>query len=140
MSTLAIDGSSDLEGGGRLASALRGLDLLVLALALPVFLIVGWPMLGYAVAAGAWLLGRALRLAADRYGARALARSDRRSALGARAASTLARVWILALAILIVGLAEREAGLAAALLSLAVFSAYLAGQLLSGLLESREGR
>jgi putative exporter of polyketide antibiotics len=37
-------------------------------------------------------------------------------------------VWLIALAVLLVGLAEREAGLAAALLSAALFTVYLAAQ------------
>jgi putative exporter of polyketide antibiotics len=40
----------------------------------------------------------------------------------------LGRVWLVALAVLLVGVAEREAGLAAALLSVALFTVYLAGQ------------
>ena len=35
--------------------ALRHLDLVVLALALPLFLVAGFPMLGYAAGAVAWL-------------------------------------------------------------------------------------
>ena len=37
------------------------LDLVVLALALPVFLLAGWPMLGYAAGAVAWLAQRAIQ-------------------------------------------------------------------------------
>jgi hypothetical protein len=119
----------------------RHLDLVALALALPVFIVVGAPALGYAVAAGAWLAGRAIKLAADRHSARALGRADRRSALGALAFATLARVWLLAMAILLVGLAEREAGLAAAVLAAWVVTAYLAGQAVVHLLEpGEEGR
>ena len=39
----------------------RHLDLVVLALALPVFLLAGWPMLGYAAGAVAWLAQRAIQ-------------------------------------------------------------------------------
>ena len=41
-------------------------DLALLALALPVFLLAGWPLLGYAVAAGAWLAQRGIQFAATR--------------------------------------------------------------------------
>jgi hypothetical protein len=44
------------------------------------------------------------------------------------AGATLARVWLIALAVLLVGLDEREAGLAAALLSAALFTVYLGAQ------------
>ena len=41
-----------------LPDVLRNLDLLVLLLALPVFVVVDAPLVGYLVAGGAWLLGR----------------------------------------------------------------------------------
>jgi hypothetical protein len=134
LSTLAIDGSERL-GPGRAASALRFADLGVLAIALPVFLIAGWPMLGYAVAAGAWLVARVIQLAAERHARSSLAAGNRRSAMGAIAFARMGRVWLIALAVLLVGVVEREAGLAAAVLSAALFSAYLAGQGLAHLIE-----
>jgi putative exporter of polyketide antibiotics len=50
----------------------------------------------------------------------------------------MGRVWLIALAVLLVGILEREAGLAAAVLSAALFSCYLAGQGLAHLV-AREG-
>jgi putative exporter of polyketide antibiotics len=47
-------------------------------------------------------------------------------------------VWLIALAVLLVGLAEREAGLAAALLSAALFTVYLATQFVTRLLAAEE--
>ena len=135
MSTLAIDGSSSVSSGSRTAFALRYGDLALLAVALPVFALAGWPLTGYAVAAGAWVAQRLIQLAADRRASRALADGDRRRALGFLAAATLARVWLVALAILLVGLAERESGLAAALLTGALVTVYLPGQFLSRLFE-----
>ena len=38
--------------------AIRFLDLVLLAVALPVFLVAGLPMLGYAAGAAAWLVQR----------------------------------------------------------------------------------
>jgi hypothetical protein len=113
-------------------------DLALLALALPVFLLAGWPLAGYAVAAGAWIVQRGIQVAAMRRAARAHRRGDRRTALGIMAGVTLARVWLIALAVLLVGLADREAGLAAALLSAALFTVYLATQFLTRLLEPPE--
>lgn len=129
LSTLAIDTSERLDGGGRVLAALRYADLGLLALALPAFVLYGWPLLGYGVLAGAWLAQRVVHLMASRHAARAVARGDRRGALGALAGATLARVWITSLAILLVGLAEREAGLAAAVLAAVLFTAYLSSQL-----------
>jgi hypothetical protein len=106
----------------------RYADLALLALALPIFLLAGWPLLGYAVAAAAWLSQRGIQITASRRVTRAERRGDRRAALGILAGATLARVWLIALAVLLVGLGEREAGLAAALLSAALFTVYLATQ------------
>ena len=135
LSTLALGGSSRVQGAGVARIALRNPDLILLAIALPVFLLGGLPIAGWAVATAAWLVGRGVKLLADRRGARALAEGDRRTALGLEAASTLARVWILALAVLLVGLAEREAGLAAAVLAAAVVTVYLIGRMIGHLAE-----
>ncbi len=118
MSTLAIDGSSPpSERRGRLTTVLRYADLALLAAALPVFLLAGLPMIGYAVAAAAWLVQRGIQALADRRVKTALLAGRRQNAMGVLAATTLGRVWLVALAILLVGkLAEREDGLAAALL------------------------
>ena len=102
LSTLALDGSE--RGARRPGLFVRYADLLVLALALPIFLLAGWPLLGYAVAAAAWLAQHAILAAADRFAAASLAAGDRRRAIGAIGAATLARVWLVALAILLVGL------------------------------------
>jgi hypothetical protein len=117
-----------MEGGGRVTLALGYADLALLALALPVFVLAGWPLGGYVVAAGAWLVQRGIQVAASRRATAAQKRGERRAALGILAGATLARVWLIALAVLLVGLAEREAGLAAALLSAALFTVYLATQ------------
>jgi hypothetical protein len=113
----------------------------VLALALPVFLIAGWPMLGYAVIAVVWLVQRGVQLAAERRTARALAEGDRRSAMGVLAGSILGRVWLVTLSILLVGgLAERQDGLAAAILSAVLVTVSLGTQALSRLFEGGEDR
>ena len=111
---------------GRPSALLRYADLGLLALALPIFLVAGLPMLGYAVAAAAWLAQHAILLAADRGSARALVAGDRRKALGIVGVATLSRVWLVALSILLVGLlGEREDGLAAAVLTFALVTLHL---------------
>jgi hypothetical protein len=117
-------------------SFVRQRDLVVLVVALPVFLIAGFPMLGYAVAATAWLVQWTVHLLGERRAAVSLAACDRRGALGVVAATTLGRVWLVALAVLLVGvLADREDGLAAAVLSAALVTAYLISLFGSRLLE-----
>jgi hypothetical protein len=139
LSTLALDGSE--RGARRPGLFVRYADLLVLALALPVFLLAGWPLLGYAVAAAAWLAQHAILAAADRFAAASVAAGDRRRAMGAIGAATLARVWLVALAILLVGLlGEREDGLAAALLCLVLVTVHLICLGLTKLLYSEPSR
>jgi hypothetical protein len=116
-------------------AVLRHFDLVVLALALPVFIVAGLPMLGYATAAGAWLAQRGIAHLTAR---RALAATSIRARLGWTASSTLARAWLVALAILLVGLADRDAGLAAAVLAGALVTAHLIGLAISRLLAPEE--
>lgn len=113
----------------RAATLVRWLDLVVLGLALVAFLAAGWPMLGYVVGAVAWLAARAIGVVATRRMLAALAAGDRRSAFRTTAISTFGRVWLVTVAVLLVGLlGEREEGLAAALLCAALFTTYLAGE------------
>jgi hypothetical protein len=114
-------------------------DLLVLAVALAVFLLGGLPMLGYAVAAAAWLIQRGIQAFATKRAAAELAAGKRQRAMGVIAATTLGRVWLMATAVLLVGLAEREAGLAAAILVLVLFTISFAAQGLAHLFGEPEG-
>lgn len=106
----------------------KHLDLLVLAAALAVFVLGGLPLLGYAVAAAVWLAQRGIQVLAARRAATELAGGNRQRAMGTVAATTLGRVWLMATAVLLVGVAEREAGLAAALLLLVLFTVSFAAQ------------
>jgi hypothetical protein len=113
----------------------KHVDLLALAAALAVFAIGGLPLLGYAVAAAAWLAQRGIQVLAQRRANEALAAGNRQRAMGLVAGSTLGRVWLMVTAALLVGIAEREAGLAAAILLLALFTISFAAQGLAHLLE-----
>ena len=118
----------------------RNFDLLVLIIALPIFIAIDAPLAGYFAAGGAWLIGRAGKAAADRRRAVAIEHANRNAVLGLTAAAMLGRLWILAAAILIVGLAvDRDAGLAAAVLAAALVTAYLAGEGVATLIEGQEG-
>jgi len=103
-------------------------DLLVLAAALAVFLLGGLPMLGFAVAAASWLAQRGIQMLAGRRAQAELSAGNRQKAMGIIAATTLGRVWLMATAVLLVGLAEREAGLSAAVLVLVLFTVSFAAQ------------
>jgi hypothetical protein len=115
-------------------------DLLLLAAALAVFLLGGLPLLGYAVGAAAWLAQRLIQALAARRVAAELAAGKRQRAMGILAATTLGRVWLMTTAILLVGIAEREAGLAAAILVLVLFTVSFAAQGLAHLFGEPEGQ
>lgn len=103
-------------------------DLIALLVALAVFLIGDLPLLGYAVAAVVWLLQRGIQVLAQRRMKQELAAGNRQKAMGFVAGSTLGRVWLMATAVLLVGIAERESGLASAILLLALFTISFAAQ------------
>jgi hypothetical protein len=101
--------------------ALRYLDLVLLALALPLFLVAGLPMLGYVAGAAAWLVQRGLQVWLNR---RAEASDDPRTVVGITAGSMIGRGWLVALTIFAAGLRDEDAGLAAAVLVIVLFTAY----------------
>jgi uncharacterized membrane protein YkgB len=109
-------------------------DLIALLIALAVFVIGDLPLLGYAVAAAAWLTQRGIQMLAQRQMKQELAAGNRQKAMGIVAGSGLGRVWLMATSVLLVGIVERESGLAAALLLLALFTLSFAAQGLNHLL------
>ena len=107
---------------------IRYLDLLLLALALPLFLLADLPLLGYAVAAAAWIAQRGINAFAT---SRAKNSDDPREVVGLLAGSMIGRGWLVAGSIFAVGLAgSREDGLAAAVLSIALFTIFFATQMI----------
>jgi hypothetical protein len=128
LSSLAVDGDNAV-GGSRLAVAIRFFDLFLLAVALPVFLAADLPLTAYGVVALVWIAATAVELYTERRVRRELAAGNRRDAMGWVAATTLGRVWLIATAVLLVGLLdEREAGLAAAVLSVILFTVHFVGR------------
>ena len=107
---------------------LRYLDFAVLLLALPIFVAADLPLLGWLGAAVGWTLQRLIQHAIEQ---RARASDDPRTVAGLLTGSMIARGWIVAGSIFIVGLAEREAGLAAAILSITLFTFYFTSQMLT---------
>jgi hypothetical protein len=100
------------------------LDLAILAIALPIFVIAGWPLFGYAAGAFAWLAQRAINEVLSR---RAAASDDPKTVAGLIAGSMIGRGWLVALTIfgayLIAG-RDDAVGLAAAVLVVILFTAY----------------
>ena len=103
-------------------------DLLLLAAGLAVFLLGDFPMLGYAVGAVVWIAQRLVQVFAGRRATQELAAGNRQRAMGIVAATTLGRVWLMATVVLVTGLSDREAGLAAAVFVLVCFTVSFAAQ------------
>ena len=100
---------------------IRYFDIVLLVVALPVFLIGGLPMLGYVAGGGVWLVQRAIQLYATK---KAVEADDPRTTVGIVAGSMIGRGWLVALTIFAAGLKDEEAGLAAAVLVIVLFTAY----------------
>jgi hypothetical protein len=108
-------------------ASVRYLDVAIVVLAAPFVLLTGAPTLGYLVGAAVWIATRAIGVAVERY---ARTRESARAQVGLSFGVLMGRAWVLALTILVVGLAgEREDGLMAALLALVAFTVYLAATL-----------
>ena len=126
---------------------LKHADLVVLALALPLFLVAGFPLAGYATGAVAWLVQKAIKEVSERraleIGRRGMgdphrdpsaAIADMRKVAGITAGSMIGRGWLSALAIFAGWfLAGRDdsVGLAAALLVIVCFTAYFSTALVT---------
>lgn len=116
----------------------KHVDLLVLAAAAVVFVVGGFPMLGYATAAAAWLAQRGVQWLAQRRSGEALKAGNRQRAMGIIAATTLGRVWLMATIVLVVGLLENSAGLSSAVLLAALFTISMGASGFAYLLEPEE--
>jgi hypothetical protein len=98
----------------------RYMDFGVLIAALPIFLLGDLPIAGWAVGAGGYAIQRIVR---DVLANKARESEDPRTVAGILVASMLARGFLIALALLGVGLAvSNKAGLCAAVLFLAAFT------------------
>src|SRR4051812_33005911 len=100
---------------------LRNIDLIVLAIAVPVWIAADLPVLGYAAAAIGWLSARFFQSWVER---RALAKGNRRAVLGARAASLIGRLYMVTIAVFIAGVIDHKAGATAGILAAVVFTSY----------------
>lgn len=105
----------------------RYADVLLVVLAAPFVLLMGGPVLGYAVGAIAWIATRIAGVVIERQAKGKSAKAQ----VGLNFGALMGRAWILGIAILVVGLAgDREDGLMAALLALVAFTVYLATSLI----------
>jgi len=117
---------------------LRWLDVVLVVLAAPFVILMGLPVLGYAVGATAWIANRLIGVGVEKL---AGGQQDVRRAVGLNLFALIARSWLVGLSILAVGLAgEREDGLTAAILVLAAFTLYFVTSLLTRSLEGKASR
>jgi hypothetical protein len=121
----------------RVPAWIRYLDLVVLALALPLFLVTDLPIAAYLAGGAAWIAQRVVQALLNR---RALASGDPRIVAGLVAGGMIARGWLCAGAIFAVGVAEGDkAGLSAALLVIALFTVYFTVNMILRPLERSHG-
>lgn len=124
--------------GNRSHSVIANLDLVILVLAVPVFVLAGFSLVGYAVAAVAWGAQRLVQLWAERKARSELAAGRRNKAMGAVGATSLARPWFMAAVVLVTGIIDRETGLTAAALLAVLFTVNMATRGLTYLLDASE--
>ena len=99
------------------------LDVVVVALATPIMLLIGVSAVGYLVAAGAWILLRAVGVGLDRA---VVALNDPRREVTLRLAYLLGRLFLLAIAVIVVrNDSGRDAGLTALLVLVFAFTLQL---------------
>jgi hypothetical protein len=105
----------------------RYADVALVILAAPFVILLGAPVLGYAVGAAVWIAQRILEAVLEG----AARRGDVRRAIGIKVASMIGRTWLIGIGILAVGLAaEREDGFTAAIVCLAAYTVHLATSLI----------
>lgn len=107
---------------GPLGAATRHPDVVVMVLAFPVFVLAELPLAAYALAVGTWFVQA---LVIGRMNARAAAAEDPKSIIGYTIGGFVVRAWVVAAGLIVAAVAfDDRAGLAAALLLIALFTAY----------------
>lgn len=108
----------------------RYLDLVLLAMAAPFALLLGAPVLGFAVGAVAYTAQRLAGAALERQARNA---GTARAAVGLQLASSLGRAWTTGIAIVVVGVVGARAdGLTAAITVIAAYTVFFAITLIFG--------
>lgn len=116
-------------GASRPGLVLRYLDLILLAVAVPVTLALGAPTVGIVVSAAAWLLQHVVTRAAARW----IAEQGPDARFGLGLIDAFGRIWLLAGAIVLAAvIGGRSDGLTAALMIFGAYSVAFAVRLVSG--------
>jgi hypothetical protein len=109
--------------GQQSVTALRYFDVILLVVAAPIMLLIGVPAVGYLIAAGAWIVLRAIGAGAERL---ATAAPDANRQIAIRMAFMLGRLFALALAVILARQSSRGDGLTALAVVVFAFTMYLA--------------
>ena len=110
---------------------IRNLDLVLLGIALPVFLVAGLPLVGWLTAAVIWIAWRAIGVWTDRKAAE-IGTSNPGKLAGVATGSLIGRGWLMAFVLLGVGLlTDNRTGLSAALLCAVLFTSSFVVRMLS---------
>lgn len=110
-------------------AVVRNLDLVLLALALPVFLIASLPLLGYATGLVIWLMWRTIGAYAER---KAVETKDVGRMAAITTGSMIGRGWLMGLTLIAAGLSfGDDVGLSAALLCVLLFTTFFTTKLVA---------
>jgi len=105
-------------------TALRYLDLVLVALAAPIMLLIGVSPSGYLIGAGVWFVLRAVGIAVERYAATT---TEAGRQIGIRLGYMLGRLFMLAITVILVRKSDgQDAGLAALGVIVGAFTIQLA--------------
>ncbi len=116
-------------GPGRLGAVLCHLDLILVAVAVPVTLALGAPAVGIVVSAAAWMLQYVVARAARHW----IAGQGSNARFGLNLLDGFGRIWLLAGAIVLAAvIGGRSDGLAAALMIFGAYSVAFAVRMVSG--------
>jgi hypothetical protein len=119
-------------GPNAMRTLLKFPDLVVLGIALPVFILADWSLVGWAVAAVTWIGSSVLIIYMQ---VRATQATETRKQVGLVIGGSIARAWIAAAGILIAYLiAGEDAGLACALLMILLFTIYFFNKMFTHLI------
>lgn len=105
-------------------------DFIVLVLALPVFVLAGWPIIAWGTVAVVWSLQAGIQLALE---SKAASTTNPRQVIGLLAGGALVRGWSVATALLILGLLNKDAALYAIVLTLVLFTIYFTARVFTRL-------
>ena len=136
LSAVAAKTSPEGEMSNRSLTFLANLDLIALAVAFPIFIALDLALSAYAVAAVLWIASRLAHAYAERKAAENLLKGKRNYAMGAIAATSLGSAWMMAIGVLIAGVADRDTGLYAAVLLVVLFTLNLATRGIVAIAES----